>query len=231
MYNVGFRKAAIVLYNHFGSLKKTAKALSIAVSTIWRWVTHGLEHKTRLQKTPFQDAIRAIVEAKVKSCPTSTQVDIARAVASVTGCLPSRALVAIVLRKLDFTKKRCRMRGVGRASETKCATFAEAYFQTNRTRIVAIDESGFSYRTMPLYGYGRKGERVVIKTSNCRQRTNLLLAVSCTELVAASTIQHTTKGTDFAGFVRALPLPAQTYLLMDNASIHKTPEVQAVMAD
>ena len=42
MYDQGFRKAALKMYNYLGNMKKVAKALNIGAGTIWRWIHNGI---------------------------------------------------------------------------------------------------------------------------------------------------------------------------------------------
>ena len=50
MYSIGFRDAAIKLYDFLGNMKKVSKALKCGVATIWRWVNKGIHNKKRTDK-------------------------------------------------------------------------------------------------------------------------------------------------------------------------------------
>ena len=62
MYDQGFRKAAISLYNYLGNMKNVALALKIGVATVWRWLRKGhTEQKKPLSET-ILDYVRHLLE-------------------------------------------------------------------------------------------------------------------------------------------------------------------------
>ncbi len=50
MHPIGFRTAAVSLYQYLGNMKKTATVLNIGVATIWRWLTNGTQCKQKKSK-------------------------------------------------------------------------------------------------------------------------------------------------------------------------------------
>lgn len=97
--------------------------------------------------------------------------------------------------------------------------------------IIAIDESGFDQRPAATYGYARKGSPAIVKwrPSSDRRRLNLLMAIHASGSSASVMKAEPINGSTFASFIRALPYPPGTKVLMDNAAFHKTVDVKRAM--
>jgi transposase len=97
--------------------------------------------------------------------------------------------------------------------------------------IVSIDESGFDARPKTVYGYGKPGQQVILKAPYCKDRKRHTLTLSiASDGQKYYTIQTKTMTSEtFANYIRGLPFPEGTRLILDNASIHKTKEVRDVL--
>lgn len=148
------------------------------------------------------------------------------------GICISRQLAHVIVKRLGFTYKRTRKRGILPAKRGCCNDFFQAMIR-HRDNIVAIDESGFDQRPVPIYGYTKAGQPAIVewKPSSDRRRLNLLMCIhvdgSCTKVVHDKPINSQT----FVDFVRGMPYKPGTAMLLDNASIHKTKAALACMAD
>lgn len=153
MYDIGFREAAIRLYQHLGSLRKVATALKVSPASICRW-TKRIQPLT----TPLQTRIRSFVAYILHQNPLLTCKDIVVRIHEALRLKVSRQLVGCVLRSTGFTRK-CIRRRVGSSSPSKQQTFCEEYEQQRGEGrlIVSVDESGFDQRPSVVYGYTPKG--------------------------------------------------------------------------
>lgn len=101
-----------------------------------------------------------------------------------------------------------------------------------RHEIVSVNEAGFDSKPRPVHGYAQKGRRATaqFRQSSDRTRHTLLMAVS--SHASSHHVFHSGRvnGKAFAEFVASMPFPSGAVLVLDNASIPKTREVQQVMA-
>lgn len=143
----------------------------------------------------------------------------------------SRQLVSAVIAAAGFSRKKVRPKA-SRKSPEQAQEFSRQLLSLQGREIVSVDESGFDSKPRPVYGYAKKGHRA---TAQCRQssdrtRHTLLMAVS--SHASSHHVFHSGRvnGKTFAEFVESMPFPSGAVLVLDNASIHKTREVQQVMA-
>jgi len=221
------------LYDYFQSMRKTAVALGISVSTICRW-TKEIQIKTRKrQKTKMTEVLVAFVKNLIVQDPTITCTKIVKTIHTSMDMIVSRQLVHLILRKLDYTYKRVRKRGKSAQKETKVQDFIKTFMAlSGQTTIVSVDESGFDHRCVPIYGYSPRGTQTVLeyKPSNNRKRYNLLMAITNTNEHVTKVMDVNVTSEPFADFIDRLDVPTGSVILLDNASIHRTDLVRKVAA-
>ena len=145
MYGVEFRKAALILYAYFKSLRTTSKILKVSISTLSRW-NSGIEIKTRNRKcVKTSDALRTFVKVHTVDNPCITCPLLCSKIEKEFGFSVSRQLVHLILKQAGFSFKRIRKRGFSKQKEEKTRTFIELFKQNNKpsTTLISIDESGF----------------------------------------------------------------------------------------
>jgi len=104
-------------------------------------------------------------------------------------------------------------------------------YSDNPTRdcpvVVSIDECNFSERVMPLYGYSKRGTRCVLRNNKGGWvKQSLLLAMCSDGHMHHRVIKGSVDRDLFKEFILDLPLPHDSVVLMDNATIHhKTQDV------
>lgn len=226
MYPIAFREAALRVYTFFGSLRKAASALRIGIATLCRWV-HCVQPLHRAgtpvkMLLPIQVAIDNFL--KSSTCMSATYV--VEYVKLHFSLSISRQLAHTVIKRLGYTYKRTRKRGDSLRVHAALPVFLQSFLAVTGP-FVAVDESGFDQRAIPVYGYAPSGQHAIVKFRPCsdRRRWSLLMAVS-SDGSHTYTLDHgSVKGDAFAGFIAALPFPPGTTVLLDNASIHKTKRV------
>lgn len=237
MYVEGFRRAALKLYDYCGNMKTVSMVLGISTSTIWRWVKLGMtrKHRTSFSPKKLTESIMEFIHARLCEQPTTTHHDLRVDVMNTFQCLVSRQCVATAIRLLNFSRKRLSKRGITNKEKhaIKLQLFKESYEQAKQksTPIVAIDEVGFDFRDVPLYGYSLKGTKAISQCLHMqRKRTTMLMAIDrfgnfhCRWTTDNVTANH------FAMFIDSLPWQGDYSILMDNASIHKAKALQKHMS-
>ena len=130
-----------------------------------------------------------------------------------------------MLKKLGFSRKRLSTKVLGKATPERIKEFSLEYMDLFKrgNLFVSIDESHFSEKCEPLYGYSMKGSRCMKKRVNGGWSSySLVYAISS----AGQTWRHIQKGAmkkaDFIQFILDMPYPEGTVLLLDNCAIHKS---------
>jgi transposase len=105
-------------------------------------------------------------------------------------------------------------------------------------RLVFVDESGVDERDgRRRFGYAVRGRRATLKFRAGRgQRQSLVGALGLDGMIAVRSVTGTTNAAEFLDFIltcllpRCTPWPGpRSVLVLDNASIHKAPELRTVL--
>ena len=225
MYSIEYRKAILKLYQYFKSMRKVSKCMNVSIASISRW-NNRLEPKTRIRnKSKASEALRVFVVhlAVSKVCLTCKQIS--TIVATEFGFSISRQLIHVILKSSGVTFKRIRTRGISKTKESKTQDFLNNYNELSKdTLVVSIDESGFNQKSHCTYGYAYKGNKAIINhaTSKESRHISLILAISNKGGKHFLLTDDSVNGDCFATFIKRLPYPPKTILLLDNCSIHKT---------
>jgi transposase len=226
MYSQGFREAAVKLYDLYHSMKRVSQALKTSLSTIWSWIRNGTQVKKRAC-TPVASEIVTFIKTILKQKPALTQKELTCSVLDRFNIKVSTRCVSSVLKDLRFSRKRLRFRGHANKQklQEKIVDFKKRYNSALTDNIFAVDESGFDFRCLPVYGYSRRGEKAVVSTRGSnRTRTSLVMAINRKGQLYYDLIEGTTNAETFKTFLNTLPQNAT--VLMDNCSIHKTNAVR-----
>ena len=233
MYNITFRKAALSLYEYFRSMRKVASILHMSIASLSRW-SHRLEPRGyEHYPSKATNALIEVIRIFMQSHPVALCPEVVSHVRETMGISISRQLVHQILKtRLGMSFKRTRKRGRSKLRDrfdfqAFFAAFNEAY---SKNSIVAIDESGFDQRAIPLYAYAPRGVPAIVEWTTCtdHQRYNLLMSIHQSGLSNRLVYSKPTNGNVFADFLETLPYRRGTTLLLDNASIHKTRRVHEV---
>ena len=234
MYQVPFRDAVLRLYDYFGSMRRTAAVMKISVSTIHRWSKERLPRCRARKPTKVTDAMIGCVSLFLRTTTRFSSKEVVGHVRSMLGIQISRQLAHLIIKRLGFTYKRTRKRGVCKKSPAQIQAFASAFNAAYCDgKLVAVDESGFDHRCNPCYGYAPRGKPAIVAYApvSDRRRLSLLMAVKQDGTESHVVSPESVKGIHFASFVSDLPFGPGTVLLLDNASIHKTAAVKKAALD
>ena len=116
MYSLGFRLAALRLLDFFGSLRRTAAALNVSASSIWRW-SHRLEPLQRVRrKTTLAETIRDIVKSAIDTTTSVTCTELVQRVKQVLNLNVSRSLVLNVIHSIRICIQTCQKASAAQGS-------------------------------------------------------------------------------------------------------------------
>jgi hypothetical protein len=230
MYDIGFRTAALRVYKALGSLRATVALVGGSIASLSRWAGRLLPAQRPCQRGTFSEQMKVFLREALLLKPHLSAAQCAAAIFASFGVQVSRQLIQVVVRRLGFSFKRIRKRGISTKSVDLLPDFSAAFLRAYASgTLAAIDESGFDQRPQrTLYGYALRGQPAIVRFRNWKdhRRHSLILAAH-----GDGTSHHvlSTNHTDsvFAAFVRALPFPRGTTLLVDNARFHHSAAVLA----
>ena len=216
MHSNDYRKAAILLYEHSGSMRHVSKVLKVSVSTVCRWLkrsVHAIWPKGRAGK--ITDQLIDFVRSTLTQNPSTHASRVACAFENSTGIKVSRQLIST---RLNMSYKRVRKRGIpsrldlhaDRINEFKAA-FVSAY---DAGSLACCDESGFDHRARPIYGYAVKSKQCVLTVpySKCKHiHYTLTQGIHMDGSTHHSFKEGSNRAVDFEGFLRERPSARQDH--------------------
>lgn len=224
MYEIPFREAAIKLYHYFKNMKVTANALGIGVATIWRWLRVSIQPKQRVYK-PYKltNAIIDYLYIIVKKQPTLTLSELSQKLQTAFNIYFSRQCIKCALKKLGFSRKKISKRGL--INHDKHEALLQDFKKHFNGNVVAVDEVGFDFKVVPLYGYSKTGTKCIVNyVSKQRKRLSMIMAIDDRGNFFYQFHYTTVTASHFAEFVKILPWNNYK-IILDNASIHKTKDI------
>jgi hypothetical protein len=116
--------------------------------------------------------------------------------------------------------------------DEKRRTFATAVSCIDSSDVISIDESSIAYETPPRKGYAPKGKRLNCSTRSFHpKKWSIILAISKGVVIDSLLVDGSVNSDIFSSFVTTLDATGKKYLLMDNASFHKTKAVREACND
>lgn len=235
MYESGFRQAVVMAYAHFRSFRITAKVFDCSIGSVHAWLKNaGKKRKHRVSK--LERVVTPIVKRAVAECfkqnPFHTRSSIRSVLCDMNIDL-SEKLVGCMLKSMGYTRKRRRSRVEKRGCKDAAALFRRTFPRdTPSNRLYALDEMGVSEKTLPLYGYAQKGQRVyTVSSTGSWTNYSTIACVSATGSVCYGVQKRSFKKDTFSAFVRSLAVPPGSFVILDNLRVHKSEEAMSAFAD
>lgn len=222
-YNKQIRKLAIQMIKKFG-IVKTSNIINISRTTLWRWKNKGIENKQRLFQSKLFNQVKDILKTylELNICTDSKTISIfLKEEHDITISIKT---ILKFIKKLGFTKKRIRTRGICKGDYNLLKNnFITKYKNAikDKKNIISIDECSFNEKIHPLYGYAPKGKSPILKIKGSWVHHSLLMAVSLNGEKHFLIKKGSIKRIDFCNFIDSLQLDNNSCIIMDNASIHK----------
>jgi len=231
MYPLDRRTIANRLYFLLASLRKTAYLLQVSHSTISRWVRSPIRkpyHRPSLKA----DLVVEIIKTTILNNPFTTTRKLASMLATTLGISLSKELVRVVIKEHGLSWKKAKFFATPTNHEQKVREFIATRdrFKTEGKHFVSLDETGFGRFGRPVYGYAPKGVPLVRskKPLTKAKPTSVVAVIDSNGLVCKEAIIGAYQSTTFSTFLKTLPLPKNTVILLDNASIHRSLIVKQV---
>ena len=222
-YNKQIRKLAILMIKKYG-IVKTSNIINISRTTLWRWKSKGVENKQRLFQSKLFNQVKDILKVYLETNICTDSRSILIFLKENHNINISVKTILKFIKKLGFTKKRIRTRGICKGNNNLLKTnFITTYKNAikDNKNIISIDECYFSEKIHLLYGYAPKGKSPIIKINGSWMHYSLLMSVSSNGEKKYLIKKGSIKRTDFCEFIDSLQLDNNSCIIIDNASIHK----------
>ena len=226
-YSIDLRRLAFIKYQKLGSLRATARAVEVSPSTAHRWKhsTHwGQFVKSKQKRQSCRRKMTASLCELLQAYYDDNCTSSVRWAKQSIGLSVSASTVRRALKSIGLTRKRLSNKVLGHCTPDQVQAFKDEYLSTVKhdTHVVSVDESSFSEKVQPQYGYSQTGRSCTIRNRKGSWTTwTLLMAASSDGDTCHLVKKGAVNKTDFAEFILDLPYPPGTVLLLDNCSIHK----------
>lgn len=230
MYSKDFVNRAVFVYKQlYRSLRRTAEIFGVGKTSLHRWVrSAGISTRSRKPRKSKIDKVIHAVQGLLEQNQFARQKDIVQAVRKQTGIAISCSTSARCIRQAGFTRKRTHYRHV---SKPLSISDVDDYLgQIERPgEKISIDEACLRVQSAPIYGYSRKGTRLVKVTRGKRktEKLTLVMAISNTRgVIQHSVIPGNCDTETFTDFLNNLDVSHGTSILMDNVRFHHSNSVR-----
>lgn len=226
MINRETRYKAVVHYKHFDrSLRRVAKLYKVSRSSLHRWINQDpvVRPRKRHRRSAFDD-VQACVEMCVTANPFITMSALSSIVAERCNVKRCGSSFSRYVKQCRFTRKNAYRVVDANHTVEEVLPFCRQHMEAGN-QLVCIDEAGFQVGDHGRRGYALRGRRLNIAGRKIQHRKyTLIMAVSSTGIVKYEILDHNCKKPDFVRFIRTLPVPSGTTLLMDNLKCHHSQE-------
>jgi len=214
-----------------GSFHRASQALKVSISTVHRWFKQGwtpeLPRPTNRQpsrRLALDPGLLAAVRMLLIAQPNTTLQRIKTSLVQQGFGVSLHTIRRVVRFGLGYSRKKTCRRMAGLPSADKVdrfRTIANEHITAGRL-IVSLDESYVSEKLLPLYGYSPVGQKCVVRSgSGSWSQCSLLLAIASDGRSYHELHAGAYNKLSFQEFVRQLPFPVGTVILLDNVAFHR----------
>lgn len=226
-----FRMCALKLYKKLGSLRKTCKLLSIAISTLSRW-NAIMQPKKRVSSFAYLiSKLNSFVASCINENPFYTTSQLAYSTSQAFNIKISRQRISKILKEINLTRKKARLKVIKPDTKSKVEDFKAAFNNINESVVIySIDESGFRTDECPSYGYSKRGTRLFVTRNNGSwKHYSLLMAVNNKGKVMHHVDNKSINNQTFYQFLKDISFEPGSVILMDNVAFHKCRNIKELL--
>lgn len=234
--NLSFKDMSSLLNLSKSTIKRLCnKYLNGEFLDLSNFKTAGEKKSLKQKDISFEKSILAS-EIASNPCTSLKSMSYALSTYNVTGSY-SPSTISRILKKMNYTRKTLTLVPINRNSNTNKTLRAEYGADLNMLaddRLIFLDESGFNLHLHQKMGYSPKNTKCFINVPNSKGvNISLLCAITISGVLAYKIKIGSLQSSDLLEFI-ASELPQlennnRKYIIMDNASIHKTSEVREAL--
>ena len=231
MYSTDFRRLAFIKLQKFGGrIRKTARMMEVSPSTIHRWKTQSTwgtgdrrqRRRAARKRDRWSEKVKECLDGNGSQTLTALQRQL-----SPQNDRPSLATIRRCINDIRYSRKRHSDKVLGTVSAEKVDDFKTRFAQvvTPGTLLVSLDESHFSEKVLPKYGYSPIGNPCPQRQRSGTWRSySLVLAIASNGEKYHQMVYRSMNRELFKEYIQMMPFPRGTVFLLDNCSIHHNVE-------
>lgn len=223
MYSLDRRQIAYHIYYKLQSYRKTASLLQVSHSTVFRWLNTIPKVIENIKIPNKSEMIMDIVKTTINTDPFIIVEQLCVLIKDNLKINVSKELVRIIIKRLGITRKKAKFYNKSKNLYELVNKFINKrnhYIQEGRT-FISIDETSFGKNGIQIYGYNKKGERLLIQKKISYSKTmTVVTAITNNELLYKEKHTGSCNALIFLDFLKSLNLPKHSVIVMDNARIH-----------
>lgn len=222
--------------NHSFRVAAQLMGNQVSKSTLHRWSTiQGDLRRKPHPQSKTNDQVVAMVASFLTTNPHTTCKEVCLHLGSEHDIDISESSVRSCIRRAGYTRKACRWVVDSARVEGQRQKYADQLVNDGirPSDVINFDESSFQVIQRPSHGYSLRGRRLNVPVRSYRSSAvSLLLAVTSDGQRRWRLERTSVTGFVVADYIRtSLRDTGKRFLLMDNASIHKTKDVMRACAD
>ena len=213
--------------------RKTALYVKVSYTTISRWLKSPYNKTySKRRKLKFEQVIDIIL-LTVQNTPLTTLNRLQSIIKHNLNLDVSKELIRIVLVKSEQSWKKAHFYTMSKSTVERVNEFIklrDQYIQENRL-FVLTDEVSFGRNGIQVYGWCKKGQRLIMRPDKPNITKTAMVAITNNELLQKQFIKGSCNSFLFLDFIKSLSIPEHSVLIMDNAAIHRSKTVKEYCKD
>jgi hypothetical protein len=179
-YSIQVRKLALRMVSEHG-IVRTSLFTKISRASLWRWIKFGIDPKKRIYESKLFNDVKDVLQKYLIHSKCTYAKRILIFLKEEYNILVSTKTILRFIKKIGFSRKRVRTRGICKGSldllkSNFCSMYSKALIDGKY--VIAIDESGFTEKIVPKYGYSKRGDQCILKIQGSWVHYSLLMAIS-----------------------------------------------------
>ena len=215
----------IRFYHTFGSFRRTAKIFNVSSTSVHRWVHKGYRHnKRKFQLLKLTEQVAFIINNTFTNDPFITIKELKSIIKNKTYIRISDKTLSKYIHHLHFSKKKVyhKCNKMDKNKEEIYKNKINELRKDENNVFIFIDESYFSEKVLPRYGYSKKGKRLQTSyfPSTWKQKS-LLCAVYSNGIIKYNIYDNSINTKIFETFINQLHIQENEFILLDNVAFHR----------
>jgi transposase len=243
-YSVDLKSRVIILClnkNKRTTNKQIASMFSISLRTLYIWIRRHKEKKSLIKqkynkrKIKLKPKIRNYIKRYVNKHNFVTLSDLKNIIKTKFNISLSLSYLSLILKQLKITYKKINPAKIHIDPELhkqKVKVFLKNIKTINKDDILSIDEVHFNNQDGNLYAWSKTGTKVkVVKKVATKHCLSAICVISNKIIIGYKIVEDSVNSQTFVNFLKELIVGKyeNKYLLLDNASIHRSKIVKEFM--
>lgn len=209
------------------SLRKTAKIFAVSHVTIFRWLKAAAtsfrkvnQHNKKTETPLFQTIVR-LVKEMVSSNPFQSCRVLQSNLQTILEQKISRSLCYTALKHANLTYKKAQIHTIAKQRKERIKQFQKEIKNVDQSKLVFVDETSVRKCCYPLYGYSKKGSRMIYRGKRNDASISMIVAINDKGVCCFKEQVNAFNSSTVSSFFENANFERGSTIVMDNASIQE----------